>query len=177
MSVKIMPRWSRNFCCLFICLACASGVWGQTRKGKRAKPGGAPAAAKKDPLTDGAGRVAEQIKTLTRFLYLFGGIAKDLKAADEAAQKGETSSSAAQQMRQNKAALIGSLRNVRDGLDKLEADFRFTPQLQRYYPTLKGVADNASAAEDAAAAGQYNETGRALLETVNQLTEVLLAMR
>lgn len=147
------------------------------QKSKPKKPTATPAAAKKNPVTDGATRVGEQIKVLTRFLYVYGGITKDLAAADEASRKGQTSGAAAQQVRQNKAALIGSIRNLRDALEKLEADFRFTPQLQKYYPLLKGVADNAAAAEDAAAAGNYAETGSTLLEVVGQLTEVLVAMR
>lgn len=161
--------------CIVLCLFLAP-AWASAQKRPRKTPA-APVAAKKNPLVEGATRVGEQIKVLTRFLYLYGGIAKDLAAADEATRKGETSGAATQQTRQNKAALIGSIRNVRDGLDKLEADFRFTPQLQKYFPLLKGVADNAAAAEDAAAAGNYPETGRTLLAVVNQLTEVLVAMR
>jgi hypothetical protein len=121
--------------------------------------------------------VAAQVKNLTRFLYLFGSVSKDLAAADEAIKRGEAPPDAAARSRQNKAALLSSLANVRDGLDKLEADFRFTPELQNYYPQLKGVAAAAAAAEDLSANGKYDEAGRNLLAAVNQLTDVLLAMR
>jgi hypothetical protein len=70
-----------------------------------------------------------------------------------------------------------SIRNVREGLDKLEISFRTTPELQRYYISLAGVASRAASAEEFAAANQFDKAGRTLLEVVNQLTDVLLGMR
>jgi hypothetical protein len=134
-------------------------------------------AAKADPRNEAARRVAEQIKNLTKFLYLFSALSKDLAAADAAVKRGEASREVANRTRQNKAALLNSLQNVRDGLDKLEADFRFTPQLQPYFHTLKGVAESAAGAEEQAAASEYENAGRTLLDVVYQLTDVLLAMR
>lgn len=147
----------------------------KTTRQRTAAP--AKTAAKTDPRAEAAKRVAEQVKNLSRFLYLFGGVSKDLAAADAALKRGEGSKDLAARTRQNKAALLNSLQNVRDGLDKLEADFRFTPQLQPYYLQLKGVANSASGAEEQAAAGDYEDAGRTLLDVVNQLTDVLLAMR
>lgn len=149
----------------------------QTTAVRQRKATGAKAAAKRDPRAEAAGRVAEQVKVLAKFLYLFGSIRKDLAATDAALKSGEAKSDLATQARRNKAALLSSLQNVRDGLDKLEADFRFTPQLQPYYLKLKGVAEAASGAEEQAASGDYEDAGRTLLEVVNQLTDVLLAMR
>lgn len=69
-----------------------------------------------------------------------------------------------------------SIRDVRAGLDKLEIDFRATPELQRYYTLLAGVAAGAAAAEELAAANQFDRAGRSLLEVVNRLTNVLTEM-
>ncbi|HKC64843.1 MAG TPA: hypothetical protein VKB86_14470 [Pyrinomonadaceae bacterium] len=130
-----------------------------------------------DARTDGAKRVADQIKILTRFLYLLGGVSKGIEAADAAAQRGEANQAQIDQTNQSKASVKDSLRNVREGLDKLEIDFRATPELQRYYTSLAGVAAGAASAEDQAAAGQFDQAGRSLLGVVNRLTDVLLEMR
>ncbi|HEX8494070.1 MAG TPA: hypothetical protein VF658_14585 [Pyrinomonadaceae bacterium] len=127
--------------------------------------------------TAGAGRVADQIKVLTRFLYLLGGVAKSIEAADVAAQRNEASPAIIEQTQKSKETVKSSLRNVREGLDKLEIDFRSTPDLQRYYTRLAGVAAGAATAEEQAAANQFDQAGRSLLGVVNRLTDVLLEMR
>lgn len=127
--------------------------------------------------TAGAYKVADQIKNLTRFVYLLGGVAKGIEAVDEAAKKNEASPAALQQNTQNKATVKSSLQNVREGLDQLEIYFRSTPELQVYYLKLAGSASGAATAEDQAAAGHFDQAGRTLLGVVNRLTDVLLVMR
>ena len=125
----------------------------------------------------GAARVADQIKVLTRFLYLLGGVAKGIEAADAAARAGEATPQQVEQTQRSKASVKESMRNVREGLDNLEIDFRAKPELLRYYTKLAGVAAGAAAAEEQAAANQFDQAGRSLLGVVNRLTDVLLEMR
>ncbi len=125
----------------------------------------------------GATRVADQIKNLTRFIYLLGGVAKGIEAADEAAKRNEASPAVLEQTKRNKDTVRKSIQSVREGLDALEIHFRNTPELQRYYIKLAGTAAGAATAEEQAAANQYDRAGRSLLEVVNRLTDVLLAMR
>ena len=124
----------------------------------------------------GAARVAEQLKVLTRFIYLLGGVAKGIEAADAAAQRNDASPGVLEQTQKSKATVRTSLRNVREGMDKLETDFRGNPELNRYYIQLAGVASGAAKAEDLAAANQFDQAGRTLLDVVNRLTDVLLEM-
>jgi len=124
-----------------------------------------------------AAKVAEQIKNLTRFVYLLGGVAKGIEQGDEAARRNEASPAALQQTEQNKATVRTSLRNVREGLDQLEVYFRGTPEVEGYYLKLAGSASGAATAEDQAAAGHFDQAGRTMLGVVNRLTDVLLAMR
>jgi hypothetical protein len=147
-----------------------------TRRGTQsAKPSAQQASA--DAKTAGATKVADQIKNLTRFVYLLGGVAKGIEQVDEAARKNEASPTALQQNEQNKATVKTSLRNVREGLDQLEIYFRGTPGLLDYYLKLAGSASGAATAEDQAAAGHFDQAGRTLLGVVNRLTDVLLEMR
>ena len=126
---------------------------------------------------DGATKVAEQIKNLTRFLYILGGVAKGIEEVDVAARNNQASPAAVQTNAQNKAVVTSSLENVRVGLDQLEIYFRSTPELQGYYVKLVGSASGAADAEAQAAAGQFDRSGRTLLMVVNRLADVLVLMR
>ena len=125
----------------------------------------------------GAMRVGEQIKILSRFIYLLGGVAKGLEGVDAAAKRNEASPAVLQQAEQSKTTVRNSIRNVREGLDKLEIDFRATPELQPYYIKLAGSAAGAATAEQQAANNQFDASGRTLLNVINRLTDVLLIMR
>jgi type II secretory pathway pseudopilin PulG len=130
-----------------------------------------------DSVREGANRVNEKIKVLTRFLYLLGRVSSGIETADEMARRNETSQAAIERTQQSKAEVKATLRNVREGLDELEIHFRTTPELQRYYIRLAGVAAGAATAEEQAGANQFDRAGRSLLEVVNRLADVLLEMR
>ena len=126
---------------------------------------------------EGATRVADQLKTLTRFIYLLGGVAKSIEQTDDAIRRNQAAPAVLDQVNRNKATVKTSLQSVRVGLDNLEIHFRTTPELQRYYIQLAGVAAGAAKAEELAAANQYDRAGRSLLDVINRLTDVLVAMR
>ncbi len=150
----------------------------QTRKRTTSKSSRSSAPTKASEVQRaGATRVADQIKILTRFIYLLGGVAKGLEGVDDAARRNEASTAVLDQAKRNKATVRDSIRSVREGLDKLEIEFRTTPELEGYYIKLAGVAAAAANAEDQAAANQFDKAGRTLLEVVNHLTDVLLEMR
>ena len=147
----------------------------QTRKRSTTKSTRASATTKtSDVERAGAQHVADQIKILTRFIYLLGGVAKGIESVDDAARRNEASPAIIDQTARRKATVRTSIQNVREGLDKLEIDFRATPELQRYYIKLAGVAAGAATAEDQAAAHQIVKAGRTLLGVKNSLTDVLL---
>jgi cell division protein FtsB len=125
----------------------------------------------------GAAQVATQIKTLTHFVYLLGGIVKGIQSVDEATGKHEASATTIEQNERSKTKVRDSIKNVREGFDKLESDFRFNPALQRYYPYLAGVARTGETAENQAAANRFDEAGRSLLKAIDQLADALAAMR
>ncbi len=127
--------------------------------------------------TAGATKVADQIKNLTRFLYLLGGVAKGIEDLDASARSNQGSPTALQQNEQNKAKLRSTFQDFRIGFDQLEVFFRSTPELEQYYLKLAGSAAGVATAEDQAAAGHFDQAGRTMLGVVNRLTDVLLAMR
>jgi hypothetical protein len=125
---------------------------------------------------DGASRVTIQVNNLAKFLYLFGGVAKVIQENDAQAQTGKASPELIKQNEGSKVILRNSIHNFVDGLDQLEIDFRASPALQKYYPTIKGTAARLANAEDQAGAGQLSSAANALLAAVDQLTQVLAAM-
>ena len=125
--------------------------------------------------TEAANKVANQIKNLSAFLYLLGGVAKGIEQID-ISSKNDSSSNAAQQNEQNKIKLRGTFTDFRVGLDALEVYFRATPGLQSYYLKLAGSASGAADAEALANQGQFDRAGRVLLGVVNRLTDVLVIM-
>lgn len=136
-----------------------------------------PTAQQLADLRAGRERISAQIKTLSNFLYLYGGIAKGIESADQAARSGEASPVATQQNDRTKARVKESIKNVRAGLDKLESDFRFNAAWRSYYPHISGVALLGETAETQAAANRFDEAGRTLLQAVNKLADALTTMR
>jgi hypothetical protein len=122
--------------------------------------------------TEGATRLATQIKNLSTFLYLVGGVVRGIEAIDAATKAGEPSPT----NEKNKAQLRSSFSDFRVGLDALEVYFRSTPELQPYYVKLVGTASGAADAEAQAKAGQFNQAGKSLLGVVGRLADVLVAM-
>jgi len=156
-----------------------AATMGQTRnRSSRSRPAPRTTAQPVSAVrTAGATRVAEQIKNMTRFMYLLGGVTSGIAAIDEAARRNEASPQLLQQNQENKARVKSSIQNFREGLDKLETDFRATPELQPYYIKLAGSAAGAATAEEQAAANQFDAAGRTLLTVINRLTDVLVVMR
>jgi hypothetical protein len=161
--------------CIMICLSITSMA--QTRKRQTTKH---PATSSKTSTadtaasvrTEGANRVANQIKNLSRFLYLVGGVVKGIEAIDAQSKDGQTSPT----NEKNKAQLRASFTDFRVGLDALEVYFRSTPELQPYYTKLVGSASGAATAEQQALSGQFNQACNSLLGVVGRLTDVLVAM-
>jgi hypothetical protein len=161
-------------------LLAPSSAFSQTRsRSSRQKPPTAAQQAQRSAQvrTQGATQVAEQVKNLAKFTYLLGGITSSIAAVDEAAKKNEVSPTGVQQNQESKARVKTYFRNFREGLDKLEIDFRNTPELQPYYIKLAGVAAGAATAEEQANANQFDAAGRTLLNVINRLADVLVIMR
>jgi hypothetical protein len=108
-------------------------------------------------------------KDLTRFLYLYGRLSKDLELTGAQAESADVAG-------RTKAGLLESVGSMRDRLDQLEGQFRFTKGLERQYQMLQGVSRRADEAAQHVSANRYDQAGRVLLEVSNRLTDVLIEM-
>jgi hypothetical protein len=167
---------------ILVCvLLLSTTAMGQTRKrstrssapSKTTKADEAAMAAASSIKTEGATKLANQIKNLTTFLYLLGGVARSIESLDAAAKTGQGSPT----VEKSKVQLRQSFTDFRVGLDALEVHFRSTPALQPYYTKLVGSASGAADAEAQANAGKFNDAGRTLITVVGRLADVLVAMR
>jgi hypothetical protein len=136
-----------------------------------------PANASTSTLNEARIRLTDELKTLTRFLSLYGRTSIGVENNEKQAREGGTVSPEAQAiLNRSRATVLESLGNIRDRLDKLELYFRTTPGLEQHYRRLSGVGATAATAEQRANAGQLDAAGRALIEVANQLADVLLEM-
>lgn len=172
-----------SLACLLLLLSAADS---SAQRQRRTTPSRRPAAATpaKRPtaststINEARIRLADELKTLTRFLYLYGRTSVGVEANEK--QAGESGAQVSPQAQavldRSRTTVLGSLRTIRDRLDKLELYFRSTPGLEPHYARLSGVAAAAASAEQRANAGQLDAAGRALIEVANQLADVLLDM-
>jgi hypothetical protein len=169
------------FIVAFIVLSSVPAASQTRRRSTQKRPGASASFAEKQQAEIRAGReqIATQIKALTQFLYLFGGISKSIETAEQVNRGHEESSAgmSAEQIEQSKAKLKASMRGVRLGLDQLESSFRLNPVLQSYYPNLVGVAGLGQTAENQATANNFDQAGRSLIMAVNKLADALVALR
>jgi hypothetical protein len=170
---------------IILVLACAIHLLSTTaapqtgRRGSSAQR--ANAARTADQIRAGRVRVSAQIKVLTHFLYLFGGIANNADLATPTGRatprNDDTSSVALEQNQRSKAKVRDSIKDVRDGLDQLEAYFQTTPAVRKYYPYVAGLGNIGRTAESQAAANNFDGAGKSLLKAVDQLADALAGMR
>ncbi|HEY0659348.1 MAG TPA: hypothetical protein VGD05_12775 [Pyrinomonadaceae bacterium] len=123
-----------------------------------------------------AAKVSTQIKNVTRFIYLLGGIARGIEDIDKEAKTRRVSQTALSLNDTNKKNVIQSLKNLRAGLAALEAEFRTKPALRLYNFHIQGISDMSGQAEDLAAAGEFTESGKMLLTIVEKLSDTLVSL-
>lgn len=165
---------------LAVVLMVPAATLGQTRsRSSRQRPAPKATAAQTTSAarTAGATRVADQIKAMTLYVYILGGVNSGIAALDDAARRNEASPQLVQKNQETKVTVKNTIQNFREQLDKLETDFRATPELQPYYIKLAGSAAGAATAEEQAAANNFNGAGRTLVSVINRLTDVLVIMR
>ncbi|HXG84935.1 MAG TPA: hypothetical protein VNI84_13015 [Pyrinomonadaceae bacterium] len=125
-------------------------------------------------IKEGAEKVSTQLKNVTKFIYVLGGVAGGIEDIDK--DSGKVSRAAADLNGENKQKVIQTIRNLRAGLAALEVEFRIKPALKNYLFQINGITDISGSAEDEAAAGQFVQSGKTLLLVVEKLADTLAAL-
>ena len=127
-------------------------------------------------IKDGANKVSIQLKNVSKFIYVLGGVATGFEVADKEARSGKLSRAALDKNNQDKQTVIASIRNLKAGLAALEVEFRTKPSLKNYLFQIQGITDLTTQSEDLATAGRFIDSGRVLLNVVEKLADTLTAM-
>lgn len=162
--------------CIFYCAVSASA---QKRKAPSRKT--KTVAAKTSinstgEIKSGAEKVSIQIKNLSKFIYVLGGVAQGIEDIDKDIKTGKVSRATVDQNEKNKQAVVGTMRNLRAGLAALEVEFRTSAALKNYLSRIQGITDMSGEAEEQAAAGQLNNSGKTLLLVIEKLTDTLASL-
>ena len=173
----------KRFLLIAVCLILlATNVFPQSRRRStrtsRAQAARTQAAAERTAAEFLAARqkISAQIKTLSQFLYVYGGVVKGVESLNDV-EKEPPSPRAAEQNERNKARIRESIKNVRDSLVALEADFKTKPSLYLYYVSVAGAARLGDDAMNQASANRFNEAGRSLVTAIGRLSDTLVNMR
>ncbi|HEX9961488.1 MAG TPA: hypothetical protein VGB00_11180 [Pyrinomonadaceae bacterium] len=127
-------------------------------------------------VRDGAQKVSVQIKNVTKFIYLLGGVARVIEDLDKEIRAGKASRSANDLNARNKQGVVQTIKKLREGLASLEVEFRTKPALRAYLVNIQGISDMSGVAEDQALNGQLTESGKTLLLVVEKLSDTLAAL-
>lgn len=136
----------------------------------------APVVTNTAEIRNGAEKVSIQIKNVSKFVYLLGGVAKGIEDIDKEARTGRVKREVLDQNAQFKQNVIQSIRNLRAGIAALETEFRTNSALRTYIFQIDGVSDLVGSAENQAANGQFTEAGKTLLLVIEKLSDTLVAL-
>ena len=166
---------------LFLCVMClAMTATAQRKKKTTKKPTTKPTTTVTTTnnleIKNGAEKVSTQIKNVTKFIYILGGVARGIEDADKEAKAGKLSKAAVDKNNEFKQAVITSIKNLRAGLAALEVEFRTNAALKPYLSQIDGVTAMCGQAEDLANTGKLTDSGKVLLVVVEKLSDTLVAM-
>lgn len=163
-----------------VILTCPVTGFAQKKKSSKASAAKTAEPPKPDAATEkraAAQQLSVQLKGLTQFLYVFGGVTKSFEQVEEASDTEGIPATAIRKTEKTRGVLAESIRNLRGNLERLENDFSQKSNLRPYFHYLIGVSDLATQAETQVNDGQLKEAGQSLLKLSNQLAETLAGLQ
>jgi hypothetical protein len=136
-------------------------------------PAPAPAPDTKKEVTE----VANTLKALTKFLFLYGKIANGLEVAEDQAKRTRVPTTVIEQNIRNKNGVQAGIAGLKDQVDKLSQLLQANPRLQVPYVNLAGVTQKIVEAQGLVQNNLFDEAGRSLVTAVERLTDILLQVK
>ena len=121
--------------------------------------------------------VANTLKALTKFLFLYGKIANGLEVAEDQAKRTRVPANVLEQNVRNKNGVQAGITGLKDQVDKLAQVLQANPRLQIPYVNLAGVTQKIVEAQGLVQNNQFDEAGRSLVTAVERLTDILLQVK
>ncbi len=152
----------------------------QQRRGRQTKNRPRAAATPKPTPPDHreeAAALSEQLKIISRFLYLYGRISNGLETAEAQEKRGELSRTLSDKNKQNRTRVAENINGLKAGLEQLSAKFQNKPGLLSPSLKIQSSTEDIAAASQMAEAGQFDEAGRTLVKVAERLAEALAEIR
>ena len=122
-------------------------------------------------------KVSNQLANVTVFVERLGPIAQAIEALDaEAKTNKKLRKESLDKNAADKQKVVLAIRNLREGMVKLESEFRVKPALKKYLPTIQGISDLAGQSEASAIAGKMVAANTPLRTIQQKLNDTLVAM-
>ncbi len=169
----------RYFLLTFAAVALFSGgAYGQKRKTpvKRTTTVTKPATMPPLDVRAARGKVSNQLANVSLFVDKFGPVAQALEAMDAESKTKRPNKQTQDKNVADKAKVVNAVRNLREGMVKLESEFRVKPVLKKYLPTIQGISDLAGQSEASAIAGKFVAANASLRTVQQKLNDTLAAM-
>jgi hypothetical protein len=156
----------------------SAAIDGQTKKRPVKAKSTVNKAATLPPLEVRAARVKvdNQLANVSAFVSRLGPVAQAIETLDTEAKTKKLSKESLDKNAADKQKVITAIRGLREGMVKLESEFRVKPALKKYLPMLQGISDLAAQSETSAIAGKFVAANAPLRTVQQKLTDTLAAM-
>ena len=121
-------------------------------------------------------KVANQQTNVGLFLERLGPVAQAIEALDAEAATKRLKQESLDKNASDKQKVIAAIRGLREGMVKLESEFRVKPALKKYLPTIQGISELAGQSETSAIAGKFVAANVPLRTIQQKLNDTLAAM-
>ena len=121
-------------------------------------------------------KVQTQKDNVTFYIQQLGPIANALETLEPAYVEKRLNRTNQAKHEQRKASFVSTVRNIRQELVMLEAEFRTKGALQRYSTSLSGIADIAAESEDLAIAAKFVAANARLRDVEKKLVDTLMML-
>lgn len=158
---------------LLITIAIPAQAQKKSTKSRAKKPAATTTPPRVDTQME-ATQVADTLKSLTRFIYLYGKISNGLEMAEDQARKTKLPASVIEKNVANKNGVINGINGLKSQVDKLGTVLQANPKLQVQYINLAGVTQKIVDAISLVNSNQFDEAGKSLVTAAERLAEVLM---
>ena len=121
-------------------------------------------------------KVDNQFTNVSLFVKNFTPVAQALDALEAEAKTTKLSKQTLDKNTTDKQKVVAAIRGLREGMVKLESEFRVKPALKKYLPTIQGISTLAGQSEDSAVAGKFVAANAPLRTIQQKLNDTLTAM-
>ena len=122
-------------------------------------------------------QVANQLYNVNQFVDIMGPIAVGIENFDkEAKTNRRIKKELVDENERNKQKMVLAIRGMRQGLSKLETDFRTKPQLSKYLLKIQGISTLCAQSEDNAIAGRFVASKDPLRQVAQKLSDTMAVM-